>query len=82
MHKYNVRSLKKLVNSLEVGETFYFNSIAGTISMIDYIRELIQAGKITPDAEELAKFIKAEYHYKFYTGESIAPQMTYRIIAK
>ena len=77
----NIRSLKKLIRELKVGDTFYFNSIAGTISMIDYIRELIQTGKIAPDAEELSKMIKPEAYYKFYSGESIAPQMTYRVIS-
>lgn len=78
----NIRTFKKMIRELAVGDTFYYNSIAGTLSMIDYVRELIQTGKIVPDAEELAKMIKSEAHYKFYNGESIAPQMTYRVIAK
>ena len=77
----NIRSYKKMVRELKVGDTFYFNSIAGTVSMVEYTRELIQSGKITPDGEELNKMIKPEAQYRFYSGESIAPQMTYRVIA-
>ena len=69
-----------MIRELKIGETFYYNAIAGTSSMIDYTRELIKAGKITPVAEELNKMIKPEAQYKFYTGESIAPQMTYKVI--
>ena len=77
----NIRSYKKMIREAKIGDTFYFNSIAGTISMIEYTRELIKSGKIAPDGEELNKMIKPEAQYKFYNGESIAPQMTYRVIA-
>ena len=77
----NIRSYKKMIAGCKVGDTFYYNSIAGTLSMIDYTRELIQTGKIVPDGEELNKVIKPEAQYKFYNGECIAPQMTYRVIA-
>ena len=77
----NIRSYKKMIKELAVGDTFYYNSIAGTVSMIEYTRELIKAGKIVPDAEELAKMIKPEAYHRFYSGESIAPQMVYRVIA-
>ena len=77
----NIRSYKKMIRECNIGDTFYYNSIAGTISMIDYTRELIQTGKIQPVQEELDKMIKPEAQYKFFTGESIAPQMTYRVIA-
>lgn len=77
----NIRSYRKMMRELNVGDTFYFNSINGSIPMIEYTRELIKAGKIAPDGEELNKAIKPEYQYKFYSGESICPQMTYRVIA-
>lgn len=77
----NIRSYKKMIAGCKVGDTFYYNSIAGTASMVEYTRELIKAGKIVPDGEELNKMIKPEAQYKFYSGESIAPQMTYRVIA-
>ena len=70
-----------MIAGCKVGESFYYNSIAGTASMVEYTRELIKAGKIVPDGEELNKMIKPEAQYKFYSGESIAPQMTYRVIA-
>lgn len=76
----NIRSYKKMIRESHIGDTFYFNAINGSISMIDYTRELIQSGKIVPDGEELNKMIKPEAQYKFYNGESIAPQMTYRVI--
>lgn len=77
----NIRSYRKMMRELKVGDTFYFNAINGSLNMIEYTRELIKAGKIAPDGEELNKMIKAEAQYKFYNGESIAPQMTYRVIA-
>lgn len=77
----NIRSYRKMMRELKVGDKFYFNSISGSLSMIDYTRELIQTGKITPDSEELNKMVKPEAQYKFYNGTSIAPQMTYRVIA-
>lgn len=76
----NIRSFKKEIESMKSGETFYYNAIAGTIKMSEYMKEMIQAGKITPDAEELNKAIKPEAQYKFYRGEALAPQMSYRII--
>lgn len=77
----NVRSYRKMMKELAIGETFYFNSINGSIAMIDYTRELIQAGRIRPVQKELDKMIKPEAQYKFFNGESIAPQMTYEVIA-
>lgn len=76
----NVRSYKKMIREMKAGETFYYNSISGTISMIEYTRQLIQEGKIKPVQEELDKMIKPEAQYKFFSGESIAPQMTYVIM--
>lgn len=73
----NIRTYKKLIRELTAGQTFYYNSIAGTSAMIDYTRELIKAGVITPLQSELDKMIKPEAQYKFITGECIAPQMTY-----
>lgn len=77
----NIRSYKKMMRELAIGETFYFNSINGSIAMIEYTRQLIKEGRIVPDGEELNKMIKPEAQYKFYNGESIAPQMTYKVIA-
>ena len=76
----NIRSYKKMIRECKVGDTFYYNAIAGTISMDEYTRELIQSGKIRPVQEELDKMIKPEAQYKFYSGESIAPQMTYEVL--
>lgn len=76
----NIRSYRKMMRELKVGDTFYMNAINCSIPMIEYTRELIKSGKITPDGEELNMMIKAEAQYKFYNGECIAPQMTYRVI--
>lgn len=81
MAKLNIRSYKKLIRELKAGDTFYYNSIAGTISMVEYTRQLIQEGKIRPVKEELDKMIKVEAQDKFFSGESICPQMTYEVIA-
>ena len=56
----NVRSYKKMIKEAKVGDTFYFNSISGSISMIEYTRELIRSGKIAPDGEELNKMMLFE----------------------
>lgn len=77
----NIRSYKKMIREANIGDTFYLNAINASLTMIEYTRQLIQTGKITPDGEELNKMVKPEAQYKFYTGESIAPQMTYRVIA-
>lgn len=77
----NIRSYKKMIREAKIGDEFYFNAINGSINMIEYTRELIQQGKIVPDGEELNKMIKPEAQYRFYSGESIAPQMTYKVIA-
>ena len=76
----NIRSYKKLIRELNVGDTFYYNSIAGTISMIEYTRQLIQEGKIRPVKAELDKMIKLEAQDDFFSGKSICPQMTYEIL--
>ena len=76
----NIRTFKKEIESMKSGDVFYFNAIAGTVKMAEYMKEQIKAGKITPDAEELNKAIKPEAQYKFYRGEALAPQMSYRII--
>lgn len=80
MSRNNVRSYKKMINELAVGETFYYNSIAGTVSMIDYTRELIQKGKIAPVREELEKAVTPDSLNNFLTGVSIFPQMEYVIL--
>ena len=73
----NVRSLKKLYKEMAIGETFYFNAIAGTVGMIEYTRELVKAGKIAPVKEEVEKVIAPGSIEKCYSGEIIAPQMLY-----
>lgn len=78
----NVRSYRKMIREAQVGETFYYNSIAGTIAMIDLTRELIKTGKIRPVREEIEKMIKPEAVHLFMNGECIAPQMTYEVISK
>ena len=77
----NIRSYKKMIKESKIGDTFYYNAIAGSIAMVEFTKELIKSGKIVPDGEELNQMIKPEAQYKFYNGESIAPQMTYRVIA-
>lgn len=77
----NIRAYKKMIKESKIGDTFYYNAIAGSAAMVEFTRELIKSGKIVPDGEELNKMIKPEAQYKFYNGESIAPQMMYRVIA-
>lgn len=80
MSRNNIRSYKKMINSLAIGETFYYNSIAGTVSMIDYTRELIQTGKIAPVREEIEKAVTPESLPDFISGVSIFPQMEYVVL--
>lgn len=73
----NIRTYKRYISNLEVGESFYLNTINASIAMIEYTRTLLQTGVIEPDKQELDKVIKKEFQYKFLSGEAIAPQMTY-----
>lgn len=77
----NIRSYRKMMRELAVGETFYMNAINCSIAMIDYTKELIKAGKIAPVQAELDKMIKPEAQAKFITGDSICPQMDYIVLA-
>lgn len=79
----NVRSYKKMIRESKVGDTFYYNAIAGSLAMVDYTRELIQEGKIAPVQEELDKVINNLYPdvmERYQNGTSIAPQMTYIVL--
>lgn len=76
----NIRTFKKEISKMQSGDTFYYNAIAGSVAMCDYLKELIKDGKITPVADELNKAIKADAQYKFYRGECLAPQMTYKVL--
>lgn len=77
----NIRTYKKMIKEANIGDTFYYNAISGSVAMVEFTKELIKSGKIAPDGEELNKMIKPEAQYRFYNGESIAPQMTYKVIA-
>lgn len=76
----NIRSYKKLIREAKKGDKFFFNAISGTSTMVDYTRDLIKSGKIAPDGEELVKMINSDSLYKFFNGDSIAPQMTYVVL--
>ena len=78
MANANVRTLKKVIREMNVGDSIYINAISCTPSMIDYLRSAIIDGTIEPDPAEIDKMIKPESRTKFILGECIAPQMTYR----
>ena len=80
MSRNNIRSYKKMINELAIGDTFYYNSIAGTVSMIDYTRELIQTGKIAPVRKEIEQAVTPDSVNDFMTGISIFPQMEYVVL--
>lgn len=77
----NIRSYRKMIKGAKVGDRFYFNAINGTVPMVEYTRQLIKQGKITPVLEELEKVIVPEAIDKFMSGDSIFPEMDYEIIA-
>jgi hypothetical protein len=59
------------------GSVFYFNAIAGTVGMVEVIRELVKSGTIAPETASVENMIIESARYKFYTGESILPQGNY-----
>ncbi len=73
----NIRTLKKEIANMQSGDTFYFNAVSASFSMIDYIRQLIIEGTIAPEQTELDKVIKKECQYRYQSGEALAPQMVY-----
>ena len=75
--KMKKNELITAVESMKEGETIYINAIGMTVKQIDILRRYIKLEILSPDPEELSKMIKAEYHYEFYSGEKIAPQMIY-----
>lgn len=62
---------------MKPGDSFYFNAIAGSINMIEYMKGLVREGKIAPDKEELDRVIFKDAQEKFLKGEALAPQMVY-----
>lgn len=76
----NIRTYKKFIREATPGARFYLNAIDCSIPMIEYTREMIKAGKIKPDRDELNKMISPEYLGDFLNGERIAPQMIYEIM--
>lgn len=76
----NIRSYKKLIREAKSGDIFYMNAIGVSLNMIEYTKELIKGGKITPVREELEKMVNPQYINDFLNGEKIAPQMEYRVI--
>lgn len=75
--KATVRTLKKVVREMNVGEKFYFNAIAGTIAMTDYIRSCIIDGTLQPAPEWVDGRVKPEAITKVLSGEIILPQCEY-----
>lgn len=76
----NVRTYKSMIAKSKPGQKFYLNAINSSYAMIDYTRELIRAGKIRPDQNELDKMIVKDAQHKFFNGECIAPEMIYEIL--
>lgn len=76
----NIRSYRKQIREMKVGDTFYLNAINCTLAMVDYTKELLKNGKIRPEQSELDRTIYPEYQQDFISGKSIAPQMMYEVI--
>lgn len=76
----NIRSYKKQIREMKVGDTFYLNAINCSLAMVDYTKELLKSGKIKPEQSELDRTIFSEYQQDFISGKSIAPQMMYEVI--
>ena len=76
----NIRSFKKFIKEGKSGDIFYLNAISVSTTVIEYLKELIKKGYVTPDKAELAKMIKPESINKFMKGESISPQMRYILL--
>lgn len=69
--------LSEMVKSLNIGESFYANTLGFSIKAIALLKSYIKTGVLVPDKDELNAMIKSEVQQKFIDGECIAPQMTY-----
>ena len=76
----NIRSFKKFISTTGEGDIFYLNAISASPKIIEYVKQLIKDGYITPDKDELNKTIKEEYHSRFLHGVALVPQMNYIVI--
>lgn len=78
MNKFD--KFKNEVESVKVGDTFYFNAVAGTVKMVGYIREAIRNGTIRPVPNEVKKIVNVndiETIVDIMNGDVICPQMDY-----
>jgi len=75
-----IREFKNFYKSLVVGDSFYLNALGVKKNVIDYVRTLIQTGRITPIKEEVEKIFTQDCHDRIYNGEIIAPSITYKKI--
>ena len=74
---FNIRSYKKALREMNVGDIFYLNVISASVAIAEYTKELIKEGVITPEITELEKMIVPSAIHKFLAGDALAPQMTY-----
>lgn len=75
--KATVRTLKKVVREMNVGETLYFNAISGTPAMIEFIRQSVTHGVLQPNPEWVDSAVQPHAVTKVLSGEVIMPQMEY-----
>ena len=78
----SVRTYKKMVREMNVGDVFFYNAISGTMAMLDLTKELIKTGKITPVREEIEKAVTPESLELFLSGKCVMPQMFYQVVSK
>lgn len=77
MAKGTVRELKKVVANMKKGERIYVNAIGCTAAAIEFLRKMIEDDVLTPDGNELAKYIIPAARGEYRIGKCICPQMTY-----
>lgn len=77
MARGTVRELKKVVAGMKKGERVYVNAIGLTEKGVECLRKMIEDDVLTPDGNELAKYIIQAARGEYRIGKCICPQMTY-----
>lgn len=76
----DVRRFKSFYKSLDIGDSFYLNTIDIKEDVKNYIQTLVQKKEIAPVKEEVEKIYTQDCHNRIYNGEFIAPGISYKKI--
>ena len=72
-----IREFKNFYKSLNIGESFYLNTMEIKKNVVDYVQILIQKKEIAPIKEIVERIFTQNYYDKIYNGKVVAPEMFY-----